>query len=103
MRHQVLGVEAVRGTGAVLSANMGGLVKDNTGYDLPGLLCGSEGTLAVVTAVRLRLVPVPEARLVALLGLGSVDACVAALAELRRCPSLHAVEDRKSTRLNSSH
>src|SRR3546814_13099118 len=65
---------------------------DNTGYDLPGLLCGSEGTLAVVTAVRLRLVPVPEARLVALLGLGSVDACVAALAELRRCPSLHAVE-----------
>src|SRR3546814_14574069 len=59
MRHQVLGVEAVLGTGEVLSANMGGLVKDNTGYDLPGLLCGSEGTLAVVTAVRLRLVPVP--------------------------------------------
>ena len=33
-----------------------GLEKDNTGYDLAGLLCGSEGTLAVVTAARLRLV-----------------------------------------------
>jgi FAD/FMN-containing dehydrogenase len=32
-------------------------VKDNTGYDLAGLLCGSEGTLAVVTRARLRLVP----------------------------------------------
>ena len=55
-RAQVIGVEAVLGTGAVIS-HLGGLVKDNTGYDLPGLLCGSEGTLAVVTAARLRLVP----------------------------------------------
>ena len=58
-RAQVLGVEAVLGTGSVIS-HLGGLVKDNTGYDLPGLLCGSEGTLAVVTAARLRLVPAPS-------------------------------------------
>ena len=37
-----------------------GLEKDNTGYDLAGLLCGSEGTLAVITAARLRLVPRPD-------------------------------------------
>ncbi len=56
MRSNVLGVEAVLGTGEVVS-HLGGLVKDNTGYDLAGLMCGSEGTLGIVTAARLRLVP----------------------------------------------
>lgn len=92
MRAQVLGVEAVLGTGAIVRANLEGLVKDNTGYDLPGLLCGSEGTLGIVTAVRIRLVPIPTARVVALMGLPSIDDAVAALRILRRCPSLHAVE-----------
>ncbi len=92
MRAQVLGVEAVLGTGAVVAANLGGLVKDNTGYDLPGLLCGSEGTLGIVTAVRLRLVPRLVARVAALLGFGTVDEAVAALAVLRDLPDLHAVE-----------
>jgi FAD/FMN-containing dehydrogenase len=92
MRAQVLGVQAVLGTGAVVEANLGGLRKDNTGYDLPGLLCGSEGTLGIVTAVRLRLVPIPAGRVVALLGLASVEAAVEALPVLRSLPSLHAVE-----------
>ena len=48
-RAQLLGVEAVLGTGSTV-AHLGGLLKDNTGYDLGGLLCGSEGTLGVVTA-----------------------------------------------------
>src|SRR5665213_283070 len=56
MRAQVLGVEAVLGTGAVVT-HLSGLSKDNTGYDYPGLITGSEGTLAVVTGARLRLVP----------------------------------------------
>ena len=42
-------------TGRVVR-HLGGPEKDNTGYDLPSLLCGSEGTLGVVTAARLRLV-----------------------------------------------
>jgi FAD/FMN-containing dehydrogenase len=92
MRAQVLGVEAVLGTGEVVAANLDGLVKDNTGYDLPGLLCGSEGTLGIVTAARLRLVPRPAARLVALVGLGSVDEAVESLPAFRRCPSLQAIE-----------
>ena len=92
MRAQVLGVEVVLGTGALVRANLAGLVKDNTGYDLPGLLCGSEGTLGIVTAARLRLVPVPAARVVALLGLPSVEAAVAALPTLRAMPALQAVE-----------
>src|SRR6202042_2197245 len=56
MRAQLRGVEAVLADGSVLS-HLSGLVKDNTGYDYPGLLAGSEGTLAVITAARLRLVP----------------------------------------------
>jgi len=58
-RAQLLGVEAVLGTGVTIS-HLGGLIKDNTGYDLGGLLCGSEGTLGVVTEIVLRIVRVPE-------------------------------------------
>jgi FAD/FMN-containing dehydrogenase len=85
-------VEVVLGTGDVMTANLAGLEKDNTGYDLPGLLCGSEGTLGIVTAARLRLVPIPAARVVALLGLRSVVDAVASLPVLRSLPDLLAVE-----------
>jgi FAD/FMN-containing dehydrogenase len=56
MRAQLRGIEAALSDGTVLS-HMSGLVKDNTGYDYPSLLAGSEGTLALVTAARLQLVP----------------------------------------------
>jgi FAD/FMN-containing dehydrogenase len=56
MRAQLRGIEAVLPDGSVLS-HLSGLVKDNTGYDYPSLLAGSEGTLAVITAARLQLVP----------------------------------------------
>ncbi|HEY6278003.1 MAG TPA: FAD-binding oxidoreductase [Streptosporangiaceae bacterium] len=56
MRSQLRGIEAVLSDGTVLS-HLSGLVKDNTGYDYPSLLAGSEGTLAVITAARLQLVP----------------------------------------------
>jgi FAD/FMN-containing dehydrogenase len=69
MRAQVRGVEAVLADGTVVS-HLAGLVKDNTGYDYPGLLAGSEGTLAVVTAARLQLVPRPSGPVTALIGLG---------------------------------
>jgi FAD/FMN-containing dehydrogenase len=82
-RAQVLGVEAVVGTGAVVS-HLGGLLKDNTGYHLPGLLCGSEGTLAVVTAARLRLVPALSHRTVAVLAFAQVSEAVEASVHLRR-------------------
>jgi len=92
MRAQVLGVEVVLGSGARVEANLAGLVKDNTGYDLPGLLCGSEGTLGIVTAARLRLVPVPRRRAVVLVGLRSVKAAVASLPSIRSLADLHAIE-----------
>jgi len=66
-RSQVLGVEAVLPDGSVVS-HLGGLVKDNTGYDIAGLMVGSEGTLGVVTAARLALHRPPRASAVALVG-----------------------------------
>jgi FAD/FMN-containing dehydrogenase len=82
-RRQLVGVEAVTADGRVLR-HLSGLVKDNTGYDLAGLLCGSEGTLAVVTAARLALVAADPERVVALCGFADVDAAVAATVEVRR-------------------
>jgi FAD/FMN-containing dehydrogenase len=82
MRRNVTGVEAVTGDGRVLS-HLAGLDKDNTGYDLAALLCGSEGTLGVVTAARVRLVPRPRHRVTALLALPDLTAAVACLGRLR--------------------
>jgi len=92
MRAQVLGVEAVLADGTVVS-RLTGLIKDNTGYDLSQLLIGSEGTLAVVTAVRLKLVPAHEEKVVALLGLDSTaDALRVVDAARRGAEGLQAAE-----------
>jgi FAD/FMN-containing dehydrogenase len=92
MRARVVGLEAVLSDGSVLR-RLSGLVKDNAGYDLPALLVGSEGTLAVITAVRLALVPEPAKVVTALLALGSLDDAVALVARLRgRLPSLQAAD-----------
>jgi FAD/FMN-containing dehydrogenase len=90
-RAQVMGLQAVLADGNVLD-RMEGLTKDNTGYDLPGLLTGSEGTLAIVTAARLRLVSPPVHRATALLGLASLDDALSLLERLRPLPSLDAIE-----------
>jgi FAD/FMN-containing dehydrogenase len=83
MRRQVLGFEAVRADGTVLR-RLPGMPKDNTGYDLAGLLAGSEGTLAVITRVRLRLVPPLSQRAVAVIGCVDAAGAVSAAARLRR-------------------
>jgi len=83
MRQQVLGFEAVLADGTIVR-RLPGMVKDNTGYDLGGLLAGSEGTLGIVTAVRLRLVPALPHRSVAVAGLADAASAVRAASGLRR-------------------
>jgi FAD/FMN-containing dehydrogenase len=92
MRAQLRGIEAVLADGTVVS-HLGGLVKDNTGYDYPSLLAGSEGTLAVITQARLRLVPRLRDTVTALAGVGSLDE-VHALARraVREVPGLVSAE-----------
>jgi FAD/FMN-containing dehydrogenase len=70
MRALVAGVEAVLPDGSVHDG-LSGLKKDNRGYSLDQLLIGAEGTLGVITAVALRLVPAIAARAVAWAGLES--------------------------------
>jgi FAD/FMN-containing dehydrogenase len=82
-RAQVLGVEAVLADGSVVS-RLHGLAKDATGYDLVQLLVGSEGTLAVVTQVLVRLVAPPRSRQTVLVPLASVEDAVRLVDRARR-------------------
>jgi FAD/FMN-containing dehydrogenase len=92
-RRQLAGVRAVLADGAVIESRMTGLLKDTAGYDLGGLLAGSEGTLAVITAVRWSLQPRRAARAVALVGLDTVADAVALVRTLRpQLPSLEVCE-----------
>ncbi len=78
----ITGVEAVLAPGELVTVG-GPVRRDVATYDLAALLCGSEGTLGVVTAAWLRLVPAPEAELAVLARYGSVEAgCAAVLAVL---------------------
>ena len=70
MRALVAGVEAVLPDGSVHNG-LSGLKKDNRGYSIDQLLIGAEGTLGVITAVALKLVPAIAARAVAWAGVGS--------------------------------
>jgi FAD/FMN-containing dehydrogenase len=92
MRAQLVGLEAVLANGSVVR-RLPGMVKDNTGYHLPSLLAGSEGTLAVITRARLRLVQMLARRAVALVAVDGADEAVALAATLRgRLPNLVAAE-----------
>jgi FAD/FMN-containing dehydrogenase len=91
-REQLRGVEAVLGTGGTV-ARLDGIAKDNTGYHLPSLLCGSEGTLGILTSVRLQLVPDAPERVVALVAFSTVaDAVAGALGVRDALPELEAAE-----------
>ena len=92
MREQLIGVEAVMSDGTVIK-HLEGLEKDNTGYHLPSLLAGSEGTLAVITKARLRLRPQLPEIVTALIAFESVHDVVEVSTRLRQqLTSLHALE-----------
>jgi FAD/FMN-containing dehydrogenase len=83
MRAQVLGIEAVLADGSVFSA-LTPLKKDNRGFDLKQLLIGSEGTLGIVTAATLRLLPAIADRRVVWAGVRSLDAARALMLHTER-------------------
>jgi FAD/FMN-containing dehydrogenase len=92
MRNQMRGVEAVLADGTVVS-HLSGPVKDNTGYDYPSLLAGSEGTLAIVTKARLQLVPKAQDSVAALVGLDRLaDVRDLALRAVREVPGIVSAE-----------
>jgi len=74
-RSHALGLEVVLADGRVLN-NLNKLKKDNTGYDLKNLFIGAEGTLGIITAAVLRLVPRPKSVETAWAAIPSVQAAV---------------------------
>jgi FAD/FMN-containing dehydrogenase len=81
MRSLVLGLEAVLPDGSLLQG-LAPLRKDNRGYDLKQLLIGGEGTLGLVTAATVKLVPAFQARAVAWVGMRSARDALALLRRL---------------------
>jgi FAD/FMN-containing dehydrogenase len=93
MRDQVLGLEAVLASGEIVGG-LNKMIKNNSGYDLRHLLIGSEGTLAVITRVVLRLRPKPTATATAWCGLPDFSAVTTLLtrAQAQLAPGVSAFE-----------
>ncbi len=101
--NNILGLEVVLINGDVM--RIGGKHLDAAGYDLLGVMVGSEGLLGVVTEVTVRILRKPETARAALIGFGSADAagdCVADIIaagiipagmEMMDRPAIHAAED----------
>jgi glycolate oxidase len=97
-KNYILGLEAVLPSGEIVRTG-GKTVKNVVGYDLTHLLVGSEGTLAIVTQVIVRLVPRPPARTTIRATFGSVAAAgeaVAAVVRERVVPAALELIDRDS-------
>lgn len=82
MREQVLGLEVVLADGTVLPM-LRPMLKNNTGYDLKQFFIGAEGTLGVITRVLLRLRPLPQAKVTALVALPGFDQALAVLQRMQ--------------------
>lgn len=78
--NNLLGVRMVLIDGTIL--DIGGEYLDAAGYDLLGLVCGSEGQLGIVTEATVRIVRAAEQAQAALMGFDSAEAAGAAVAEI---------------------
>ena len=81
-RDLVLGLEVVLANGSILDL-MKGLRKDNTGYDLKQLFIGAEGTLGIITAAMLKLVPQPASYVTLLTAISGVSSALPILNDLQ--------------------
>ncbi|WP_375483371.1 FAD-binding oxidoreductase [uncultured Mycobacterium sp.] len=91
MREQVLGLDIALPDGSVLRRHSR-VRADNTGYDLPALFVGAEGTLGVITALDLRLHPAPSHRVTAMCGFADLGALVDAGRVFRDLDGIAALE-----------
>jgi FAD/FMN-containing dehydrogenase len=104
MGEQVIGLDVALPDGSVLRRHSQ-VRADNTGYDLPALFVGAEGTLGVITALDLRLHPDPPHRVTAVCGFEDLDALVDAGRLFRDLDGIAALEliDGRASALTDEH
>jgi FAD/FMN-containing dehydrogenase len=104
MGEQVIGLQVALPDGSLMRRHS--LVRsDNTGYDLPALFVGAEGTLGVITALDLRLHPSPSHRVTAVCGFADLDALIEAGRTFRDVDGIAALEliDGRAAALTGEH
>ena len=104
MGEQVVGLEVALPDGLLMHRHS--LVRsDNTGYDLPALFVGAEGTLGVITRLDLRLHPTPSHRVTAVCGFADLEALVDAGRMFRDVDGIAALEliDGRAAALTDEH
>ncbi|KJE76839.1 FAD-binding oxidoreductase [Ferrimicrobium acidiphilum] len=104
-RHNVLGLEFITGSG-VRSRSGGAYVKTSSGYDLTQLIVGSEGTLALVTRVLLRLSPRAHYRTLVLASFGKFEDIAVAVDSISRrglLPSILEYMEASGLRAMAEH
>jgi FAD/FMN-containing dehydrogenase len=104
MGEQVIGLQVALPDGSLMRRHS--LVRsDNTGYDLPALFVGAEGTLGVITALDLRLHPSPSHRVTAVCGFADLDALIEAGRIFREVDGIAALEliDGRAAALTGEH
>jgi FAD/FMN-containing dehydrogenase len=104
MGEQVIGLQVALPDGSLMRRHS--LVRsDNTGYDLPALFVGAEGTLGVITALDLRLHPSPSHRVTAVCGFADLDALIEAGRTFRDVDGIAALEliDGRAATLTGEH
>ncbi len=79
----IIGLEIVTPTGDIIKTG-GPTMKGVVGYDLTKLICGSEGTLAIITKIVVKLLPKPEAKKTMLVLFDSIDGAAQAVSEIIR-------------------
>jgi FAD/FMN-containing dehydrogenase len=104
MGEQVIGVQVALPDGSLLRRHSR-VRRDNTGYDLPALFVGAEGTLGVITGLDLRLHAIPPHRVTAICGFADLRALVAAGRIFRDVDGIAALEliDGRAAALTGEH
>lgn len=104
MCEQVVGLQVALPDGSLLRRHSE-VRRDNTGYDLPALFVGAEGTLGVITALDLRLHPTPSHRVTAVCGFAELEALVDAGRTFRDVDGIAALEliDGRAAALTGEH